>query len=183
MSVYWLHYDLLQSSNHLWRFWTFPDGRATTFQVDIDCKPSWTWLCHFAPFIMVIMKLWARVNIVLRTGWKWPKYKYSISGPPEGLWSPAMLYRPGTSQPLGCKVRLWKCFRGSPSVSLFLHPPTFLHVSWFSASLVLSSNSQINASTLPPPDRQSQLAAYCHWVAIVGRPTVCWAPSSPPEAL
>ena len=53
-------------------------------------------------------------------------------------------------------------------------PPNF-------PSLVLASNCQLAASTLPPPVACAQLATQYCGVAIEGRPTVCRAPSLLPE--
>ncbi len=75
-----------------------------------------------------------------------------------------------------------KVFRHLPSLGMLFYPLTLLYASQLSASLVQDSSSHNDASALPPPEAQSQLAAYCHWVAIGGRSPLCQAPSFAPEA-
>ena len=60
---------------------------------------------------------------------------------------------------VGCKVGLWMASGGLLPLSLLFYPLTFLCAFCLSASLVLASNSQPDACTLPPPEAWSQPAA------------------------
>ena len=61
------------------------------------------------------------------------------SGPSRGLWRPASLQRPATSQVLAgtevsCKAGLWRTTGGLPPLSLLLHPlslPPYVLLHWF----------------------------------------------------
>ena len=46
------------------------DWSVTSLHVDIDWKPNWAWLCGFAPFIIVKVKLCCRVNSALHKSYK-----------------------------------------------------------------------------------------------------------------
>ena len=107
-------------------------------------------------------------------------YKHSTGGPPEGLQRPlrpATPWRPVTFYPwcgmeVGCKVGLRRTSGGLPSLSLLFYPLTLFFASCLSVSQGLASNSQPDASILPPPVAQPQLVAYCHRVASGGMPSL-----------
>ena len=80
----------------------------------------------------------------------------------EGVVSHAM--EVAASYPLrdtevGCKVGLWRAFGDCPPLNLLFHPLTLLCAYRISTSVVLISNSQPDASSVPLPEAQSWLLA------------------------
>ena len=88
-------------------------------------------------------------------------YKHSTSGPLEASHptqaSHAFQRLGGTEE--GCKLDLETASKGLPSLSLLFYPMTLLGAFCPSDSLGLASNSQPDASALPPPVAQARLAA------------------------
>ncbi len=112
-------------------------------------------------------------------------YKHSSSDPPEGLQRPATLWRPGMSQPLGGTVMGWNLglqrASGSwPPESLLLASLTILCHFLFSASVVLTPNSRLDAAILPPSVAQvgfqlTPQTVFCF------KETAWWRPRGPPH--
>ncbi len=103
-------------------------------------------------------------------------YKYSPSGPPEGLGRRVFKRRQTSCEPLGGTEVGWKvgpqgATRGSPPLSLLFTPLALLSVSWFSTALVLASKSLLDATILPLPEALSlggyRRQAYCVWNSII----------------
>ena len=107
--------------------------------------------------------------------WQLP-YKRTVSDPAGDLqrWVSTVgvcLLLPLGGTDIGCKVGLQKASCSSPPRGL-LPPLTLFWTSWFSITLYLAPSSLFATTTMLTSEVKILLAAYCHRMAIVGRPIV-----------